>query len=235
MISCPVCKSPNHHLAIVCVSCHGFLQGRTENLDLFSTAWEVIDRPKRALRTIAVARHKNYALFLSGTAGIAMAFAIFWLVKAGEYAGSLLTLLAAGFAVGPPLGVILILAVSMLAWGMAKLLSVRLTLRNTFAVFAYSLVPVVLSLICVLPIEILTFGLFFFTRNPSPAVLKPTSYDVLLALDGLFLVWTLVLQHLGLRVLLEAGWVKTLLVQVVPLGIVAWLALWGLAVLGGMV
>jgi hypothetical protein len=231
MIPCPVCNAPNHHLAVVCVSCHGFLQGRTENLDLFSTTWEVIERPGRALHMIALARHKNYALFLSAAGGIAMAFALFWLMKAGEVSGSLLNILAAGLLAGPLFGVIILLLTSGLAWGVARVFRLRMTFRNTFATFSYSLVPVVLSMVCVLPIEILTFGQFFFTRNPSPALLKPGAYYILLSLDALFLLWTLILQQFGLRVLLNAGWVKTLLVQCIPLGILAGLLSWGISVL----
>ena len=212
MITCSVCHTDNHHLSVVCSSCGSFLQYRADNLDLFATAWAIIERPRRAFHLIATARHKNYAFFLSAIAGIGMMFSIFWFIKAGNYSESLLNLLIAGFCLGPFLGILAILLYSLILKIESKFLSFVLTFRNAFALGAYSLLPIVLSVIFILPIEVLTFGQFFFSSNPSPFVLRPVSYSVLIVLDGLFLCWSIALQLLGLRVLVQSSWIKTTLI-----------------------
>jgi len=218
MMTCPICHTENHHLAVICSSCGGFLQYRADNLDLFTTAWGVIERPRRAFHFIATARHKNYTYILSAFAGIGMMFSIFWIMKAGNYSESLLNLLAAGLALGPFLGILSTLLYSIIVKLESKVLSLVLSFRNAFAVGAYSLVPIVLSVIFILPIELLTFGQYFFSSNPSPFVLRPVSYSVLLTLDALFACWSLALQFVGLRVLLRIRWTKVLLILVIGNG-----------------
>ncbi len=227
MIVCSVCRTENHHLAITCRSCGGFLQAKVENLDLFSTAWGVIERPRRAFRTIGLAVHKNFAYVLAATSGIAFVFLAFWIVKAGDQAESLLNIIAAALAVGPFFGIAALLAGAALAQAVSSIVRAPLTFRNCFALFAWSMVPVVISLLVVMPVEILSFGQFFFTTNPSPLVLRPVSYVILLGLDGLFALWTLLLQFAGLKTLLQNGWGKAVLVQIAalaPLCVSLWIA-----------
>jgi hypothetical protein len=210
MITCSICNTVNHHLAIVCSSCGGFLQNRIDNLDLFATSWKVIESPTKAFRTIAIAAHKNYVILLSCVAGIALTFFIFWLIKAGEYADSLLNVLVAGFVVGPLFGIVTVLLFSGIFLLFFKNSRCRIKFRNVFAVTAYALGPIVLSVIIFLPIEILTFGIYFFTSNPSPYFLKPVSYVVLIGFDGLCALWSIFLLFTGMKALLDLSWLKVI-------------------------
>ncbi len=221
MITCTVCHAENHHLAIVCTQCRGYLQTRVDALDLFATAWRVIDKPKKAFHRISVAQHKNYTYVLSAIAGIALVFFIFWLMNAGEYTSSLINILGAGFTVGPIIGIITVLVYSFILKIMMKVFKADSSFRNVVAVNAYALVPIVISVVLVLPIELMTFGSFFFSKNPSPLMLKPTSYIILLGLDGLFALWGIVLLIIGTNVLMSKGWIKSLSTTVISLGLVA--------------
>ncbi len=206
MIRCPVCGTNNHHLAVVCTSCGGFLQTRVENLDLFQTAWNILERPARTFHLIAIARHKNYMLVLAAIAGIALTFLTFWIIKAGDHTTSLVNLLAAGLAVGPPAGIVVngLIALSLFAAARAGGTSIRF--RNAYAMTSYALVPVVISVVILLPLELMSFGIYFFTANPSPYVLKPVSYLLLLGLDGTFGIWSLVLYLVGIQRLSNLRW-----------------------------
>lgn len=212
MLDCPVCHHQNHHLAINCSSCGSYLQGRVDNLDLFASAWNIIERPGKTFHTIAIAKHKNYVIPLSMLSGLAIIYLIFWVIKAGDYADSLLNLLGAGFAVGPLLGIVTLLTLGLLIANIGKLFGWKVHFRDAFAVAVYSLVPLDVSVLLILPIKFLSFGQYYFTSNPSPYLLKPASYVLLLILDGAFVLWSVLLLLIGIRKLLDRGWLSAVVV-----------------------
>jgi hypothetical protein len=221
MISCPVCQTPNHHLAVKCKSCGGYIQTKIENLDLFTTAWNVLERPSHAFHTIAVAQHKNYSVILPAISGIALTFFYFWFVKAGDATSSLINFLAAGLAVSPFVGIIISLLFALLLKLTIIATGRTVSFRNVFSVIAYTQIPLVISVILVLPLELMTFGLFFFTTNPSPYQLKPIPYMLLAGLDGLFALWSLLLIWFGIRKLTDGGSLYSFLVFCIVLVIFA--------------
>lgn len=226
MIACSICHLENHHLAIVCTSCGSFLQTKIDNLDLFTTIGTIIENPRKAFHKIAIARHKNYIFFLSAISGIGFVFFIFWLINIGEYFDKLLNILTSGFFTGPFVGIVTVVFFSAILVIIARIVRIRVKLRNTMAVTAYALVPIVLSVILILPIEILTFGTFFFTKSPSPLLLKPTSYIVLLGLDGIFLVWFLILLFMGMKVLFDLSWQTVSIILIISLTILITFTYW---------
>jgi len=219
MIQCPVCNTLNHHLSVVCIKCGSYIQNKIENLDLFSTIWNIIERPGPTFHKIAIAAHKNYTYILSGVTGIGYIFFIFWIVKAGDYTNSLLNFLIAGILIGVPLGIITVVFYCFILIVVSRLLRVKISFRNAQAVIAYAMVPVVISVFIILPIEVMTFGLFFFSKNPSPYIIKPFSYIVLLVLDGLFSLWTLFLLWKGVKILTDKGWIFNSLILLVSLSV----------------
>ena len=180
----------------------------------------IIERPFRGFRTIALAHHKNYAVSLSAISGIGLTFSVFWVIKAGEYAESLVHLLTAGIVSGFPVGMIIVLLMSLSITAVARALGTYVRIRDAYSIVAYSLVPIILTVLLLLPIEVLTFGLFFFTRNPSPYLLKPLSYIVLIGLDGAFTLWSLMLLLIGITVLLDGKWLKSVTIAFLALCLV---------------
>ncbi|HLF14779.1 MAG TPA: YIP1 family protein [Bacteroidota bacterium] len=209
MITCPVCGTRNHHLTIVCGSCGGFIQGRVENLDLFSTIWKLIERPRAAFLSISLSRYKNYSTIVPSVAGIGLVFAFFWFIKAGDHTASAFNLLAGGIVAGPPTGVILTATMTILAGIILRISGISVRFRNLYAVLGYSLVPVVLSVVFVLPLEIFTFGRYFFSLNPPPWLLKPVSYYLFVSLGFLVVAWTISLAVTGMKVLLDCRWITS--------------------------
>jgi hypothetical protein len=217
MITCPVCGTRNHHLSVTCASCGGYVQGRVDNLDLFATIWKLVEHPRAAFHAIALARYKNYSMIVPAVAGIGLVFAFFWFVKAGDHTASAASLILGGVAAGPVAGVVMVLSLAALARLGLRLAGIPVRFRNLHAVLAYALVPVLLSVVFLLPLEIFTFGRYFFTLNPPPWLIKPVSYYLFLTLGYLVAAWTLVLAVLGLKALLDCPWT-------VSAGIVAALA-----------
>jgi hypothetical protein len=193
MITCPVCSTPNEDFAPVCVSCGGFLQSRVDALNLFETAWGLIESPRRTFRRIVLARHKNYVHVLSAFFGIALVYGALWYRSAGDRIGSPAMLLLAGPVAGPPVGMLLVSLFAFLSTVLSRVLGGRAGYRIMHAVTAYATVPVVTSLVLVFPAQLAVFGMDLFSVNPHPMVISPIAYLVLLGLDAVAMVWAWIL------------------------------------------
>jgi len=219
MIKCTVCLAENDEFAITCTQCKAFLQDRVPHLNLFETSWQVIESPAKAFRKITLAEHKNYVLFLFSLLGVSLAFSAFWYFRLGTRFQSLLDLIPAAVGIGIVGG----LAASAIATGVyhliAKLLGGMAGFRISFGLLGYSTTPVAFSLFIILPIELLTFGMYLFTGNPDPYVMKPVSYVVLIGFDALTALWTLWLAVAATRVGHQLGLVRSFIVVVVTVGV----------------
>jgi hypothetical protein len=227
MIDCPVCGTRNHHLNVVCASCGGFVQSRVENLDLFSTIWTLIERPRRAFHQIAIARYKNYSTIVPALAGAGFVFAFFWFINAGDHTSSTMSLLLGGMAAGPPVGIILTAGMSVLLWAALRLSGVTIRFRNLYAVLAYCTMPVLLAAVFILPLEIFSFGKYFFSLNPPPWLLKPFSYYTFVCLGFAVAAWTFALGITGMKVLIGTRWIVSAAIVACPtvlLLALAWIA-----------
>jgi hypothetical protein len=200
MISCPVCGEQNDDLAVVCRSCKSYIQAKVDTLDLFSTVWGLIESPSATFKRIVLSRNKNYVIALSCFFGIALVYAAFWYRSLGRLFANVLIVLGAGLFAGPLVGIVFTLTSAFLVRGLARLFGGRSTIKNMFSVFSYAMVPVLFSLVLVLPVEVAVFGSFFFDNNPSPLVISPIIYLALLGLDAIAAVWSWILLVLGTKV-----------------------------------
>ena len=218
---CPVCHVENDQLALTCVSCHGFLQNRVPNLDLFSTVWQVIERPRRAFQQIALAEHKNYALLLFAFFGVNAAFTGLSMFRMGDRIGSLPEVMFWGVIGGATAGLLLAPIVALVHWGVAHAGRGRAGFRVSLGVCAYAFVPIVANVLFILPIELLTFGMYLFTRNPDPMTIKPVMYTVLIGIDAGMMLWSTILLVVGTSVSHRLGWVRGTLVGLAVAGALA--------------
>ena len=201
MITCSVCGQQNEDLAVVCVSCKAFLQSKVDALNLFETVWCLVESPRTAFKRIVLSQHKNYVVVLSCLTGVHVVYYVIWYKNLGNAFADLMVLLGTGLVAGPPLGIMCTLVFSAVVAKLTNMVGQRVSMRNTFAVVAYAGVPVICSLVLVFPVEMAIFGSYFFGTNPSPMVLKPAEYLILLGLDSLAVVWSLSLLADGLMVL----------------------------------
>jgi Yip1 domain len=217
MITCSVCGTPNDDFAVLCVSCRSYVQAKVDNLNLFETVWGLMESPGRTFRRIVLSYHKNYVLFLSSLFGIFLVYAIIWLKNVGHVFSNLLTLLGFGIVIGPFLGVLSVVLLSLIVGRLVSVLGGTVTFRNAFAVTSYSLMPTVICLVIVFPIQIAIFGIYLFDRNPSPMVLQPAIYIALMALSGLSVVWSWLLLTEGSAIAGRLGRRQSLVFAIVLL------------------
>jgi hypothetical protein len=197
-MNCSVCGAENDDRAVVCSSCRSYLQSKVDALDLFDTLWRLLESPGHAFKRIALSQHKNYVLLLSALLGCCLAYGVVWFKSFGGHFANILELIGAGLLAGPPLGVLSVALLSVMLGFVARLAGKKATFRNLFAVVSYAGAPMVLSLIIVFPLEVALFGLDFFRQNPSPMVLKPFVYIILLLFDGMAIVWSWILLVRGI-------------------------------------
>ena len=200
MIRCSVCGTDNDDLAVLCSKCKSYLQTKVDTLDLFGTIWMLMESPRRAMKRILLARYKNYVYFLSALFGISLVYTVMWYRNLGKVYDDLFVLLVGGLIAGPVVGILCVLLCSIVLSIFTRLLKGKATVRNTFAVVAYSTVPIVLSLVFIFPVEVAVFGQSFFDNNPSPLVLKPVEYIILIGLDFVATVWSWILLVEGIVV-----------------------------------
>ena len=215
MIVCPVCGQQNDDLAVLCVSCRGYLQSKVDNLNLFETIWQLIERPRVAFKRIVLATHKNYMYLLSCLLGMSMTFGYFWIRHVGSQFANVLTLVATGGGIGIGAGILFVALLSLVLVRCVRWFGGKVTVRNTMAVIAYASVPIALSLAFVFPLEIAIFGIDFFGSNPPPIVINPLVYLVLLGFDTAAAIWALVLLYHGITVLTGFHRVKSIAVTLI--------------------
>jgi hypothetical protein len=221
MTKCPVCGAENPDLATVCHSCKGFVQAKVDTIDLFSTCWGLVETPGSTFRRIALARNKNYVVFLSAIFGIAIVYTYFWYWEVGSRMPNLVTLLGIGLAAGVFIGVALIGILALVSRFVLRFAGSSVSFRNSNAVLAYAGMPLVASLFIIFPLEIAIFGPYLFDRNPSPMVLNPAVYIALIGLDGIAALWSVALVVLGMRTAGSTSWFMAVLVSLVASGILA--------------
>lgn len=202
-MNCRNCGAVNDVFATTCIECGAFLQNPIKTLDLFQTLGLIIIAPARAFRRIAIAEHKNYSFAIQIPLGIAYVFLGMAVRRGGMYHQTLLDVLLHIGIVGVATGIVLAFMGTLIFYASAKLFGSPIDYRDAFGLFAYSLVPLLGLTIVLLPVELLTFGMYLFTSNPPPRALNPESWYALRASELLFILWAILLLYraggVGLR------------------------------------
>lgn len=201
MPECTVCRNVNDWFVTRCERCGSFLQNKVDTLNLFEMLWKLIEAPVAAFRKIVLAEHKNYVVVLSGFFGIALVFANLWFRQVGDRFDTLLSILVFGLLIGPVVGIGFLIVLSAIIHLLLRRLRISMRFRNTLAVSSYACAPIVFSLFLVFPIELMTFGPELFTSQLTLRTMNPTSFFLFAVLDGLAILWSLLLLSLGVHVL----------------------------------
>lgn len=200
MIVCPVCKNSNDDFAVKCTTCSSYIQDRVPNLDFFAIVWLMIESPAEAFKKIIIAEHKNFVLFLGMFLGIAAIFALMWVNQSGRLFDNLFPLLLYGTTVGLIIALPLFYVLTLGMFAASKLLKGKATFNETYGIVGWSLVPIMLSVVFVLPLELAVLGLLLFSSNPSAYEVKPVVTSVLLLLDGSLVLWSMLLAAKGMAI-----------------------------------
>ncbi|MCH8326278.1 MAG: hypothetical protein IIB83_06940, partial [Bacteroidetes bacterium] len=93
--------------------------------------------------------------------------------------------------------VIFLVLFTFAVWYINKLISIETRIRDVFAIITYSFIPSIFALVSLFLVEIILFGSFLFSVNPSPLIIKPMLAYTLLVLEILVILWSAFLLALG--------------------------------------
>jgi len=224
MILCPVCKHSNDEFSIKCVSCGSYIQDRVPNLDLFAMIWMIIESPSVAFKKIIIAEHKNFVVFFSLFLGISSSFALLWVKKSGNSFDNLFPLLLFGTAFGIIICIPLFYCLVFAFHAIISLVKRKAEFKITYGIIGWSLVPIMLSVIFVLPLELSTLGLLLYSSNPSAYEVKPLVTIVLLGLDGLMVLWSLFLAITGISIAYRFRFIVSMIIVMLVVGVTSFLS-----------
>ncbi len=194
MTRCQVCDAENLDLAVRCSSCGSRLQDSVKALDLFSTIYNLWRYPDSTLKKVVLASHRNYTILLAALEGIGLSYLGLYIIKAADiYSVDFTRLLVTGLV----LGIVVFMPAVYMFSGVSYL---TLRVRKTGAPFwgyisgiVYSLHPLAIGAVVLVPMDMAVFGSYLFSKNPSPEVINPVSFYFLAFLGVVLLAIALAL------------------------------------------
>lgn len=197
-MKCPVCNSENPLYESICQNCKARLRNRVANIELGETILLLLHNPSKAFLNIIYSEKKNYTAILFFISSIKYLL-LNYILLAILYRTSFAFLS----------GMILNLSILFLVFSALTAFYLFVMEKNTnsarfidfFSIYAYSSLPAIISIILFFPLEIIIFGEFFFTFDPSPFLINPFFAYLFLGLEIILLIWQIVLMSIGLNVI----------------------------------
>ena len=200
IVTCPNCSSENPYYKLTCSNCNSYIRDRISNLDLWNITSKLIENPVKAFQKIIYSDHKNFIFF------ILFFVSIKFLINARFL--SLLTIGRFTTTTSLPVSFILVLSFFVIALVLFAFIFTRINsssgfstrFKDIFSIVTYSQLPHVFGLAVLFPIELIIFGDYIFSLNPSPFVIKETIAYTLLAVELLLILWSVFLSIAGFYV-----------------------------------
>ncbi len=215
-IECPICNSQNSYLLTTCTSCGAFIQDRVPKLDLFDCIYRIFENPKQVFLSVARSEQKNYVYTLFAFGGYAVTAIIYMIGCVGNLDTNFIFTIAIFIVVGLPVGLLFFSLLAGIAWFSNTFIwRVRIPYRTSTAFLAYSLIPVVITVFFILPVELAIFGKFLFSDNPPPQSYKPTIFYTLAAIDAIAVAWSIFLFMISFNSVYSIRMIKSLITTIV--------------------
>jgi hypothetical protein len=203
-ITCKRCQTANPFHQLTCLNCKTYLRERVYNLDLWKLLESLIESPIKGFTKIIHSEQKNFIVFIIFIASIKFFInTIFFFLVSPNH------ILVAVDSIRSYLIVLLVTALIILVFSLLIKLTSQITNNVTRAmdiisILSYSLISNIFALVILFPIELIFFGEYLFSNNPSPFVIKETVSYILLVIELLMIVWTFFLTTMALYTLTKS-------------------------------
>jgi hypothetical protein len=192
-LTCSACGYENNFYERICSSCKSYLRDRVVNIDLWTVLSTLVENPFKAFRAIIYAEHKNFIFFLLLT--ISIKYLITARLVSGYTIGEFIstTSIFISFLIilsGLTLFILLFSFLVKLFWSN---LGFSTRYKDNLAVIIYSQVPLIFALILLFPLEIVIFGDYLFSNNPSPFQIKGIIAYIFFFVETIILLWSFLL------------------------------------------
>jgi len=194
-ITCSNCASENPPYAYTCKNCNSYLRERVFNIDLWKVVGLLIESPKKGMETIVFSEHKNFISFLVILIAVKLLVNIRFisLISIGSFNHS--TSLYLSYLIVLGVFLVYLILFSICFTSINKLLRISTRFRDNFALFTYSLLPNVFGIIILFILELVVFGEYLFSINPSPFVIKGFIAYIFAGAEIMIIVWSIVLYY----------------------------------------
>jgi len=192
-VTCPNCNSENPFYNSVCFSCKFYLRDRIYNIDLWTLMSSLIESPTKAFRTIIFSEHKNFIFFILFF--VSIKFLINSRFIAMLSIGEFKTSVGFHYSYFIVLSIVIIyfLIFSYVYKYFGNLSDIKIRFKDTLALIVYSQIPFLFGLFILFPLELVIFGDYLFTLNPSPFVIKGNITYFFLVLEIGLVFWSIFL------------------------------------------
>lgn len=189
-VVCGNCKTENPFYKLICENCKSYIRDRVYNIDLGNIIARLIENPTSGFKTIIFSEHKNFLVFLILFS--VLKFEIDSVFISLYFQKEIISL--SNFAVGY-LGLLLILTAVFILFSylvnfLNKKLGYETRVKDNFSIYIYSFLPHLFALIILFPLELVMFGEYLFSTNPSPFAIKEFIAYTLLILEFLIIIWS---------------------------------------------
>lgn len=210
-VNCANCNTENPFYQLTCKNCNTYLRDRVYNVDLFKILGLLIESPKKAYQLIIFSEHKNFIYLVLFFASLkfyidANLFSV-WTSKLHQSHGSIIFEIAVILV----LSFLLIFILAVINSFIEKSAGLTNRTKDNFAIIIYSLIPHAFAVILLFPIELIMFGEYLFSTNPSPFAIKETIAYTMLVLECLTIIWSVFLLVIG-NIVITKSMVYSLLI-----------------------
>lgn len=196
-IKCKSCHHENPLFNLNCENCNSILRDKIVNIDLWNIIGKIVESPTEAFRIIIQAENKNFITFLF----LLEIFKGLLMVRVSvPYLGFELFISPYFFILYPFYFIVSILVLSLVVTMITKRWKMKTRFKDNLSLTIYSFLPMVFSLLLLFPLEIAVFGESLFSSNPSPFLVKEYFAYLFLSLEGILILWTIILLTIAFRV-----------------------------------
>ncbi len=192
-IICPHCNSENAFYNIICTKCRYYLRDRIYNIDLWNTIISLIDNPAKSFRNIIFSEHKNFIyfilLFISAKYLINTRFLA--MISVGQFQTSIELFFS--YLIILTVVSIYFLLFTLVYTIIGHRTKIHIRFKDVFSIIIYSQVPFVLALVVLFPLELVIFGDYLFSMNPTPFTIKGNVAYLFLLVEISIVLWSIFL------------------------------------------
>jgi hypothetical protein len=197
-IVCKNCQTHNPFHELTCRNCKSYLRERVYNIDLWKLIENLIESPVKGFTKIIHSEQKNFIIFIILFTSIKFLIntIFFFLINRHNNLYSVNSLRNYLIVL---LSTIVIVSLFSLLIKFTNNISGNITrTKDNISILSYSLLPNVFALTILFPLELIFFGGYLFSNNPSPFIIKETIAYLMLILELILILWTFFLAIMAL-------------------------------------
>lgn len=192
-VACPNCNAENPFYNSVCLKCKSYLRERVYNLDLWTLLSSIIESPTKAFRTVIFSEHKNFIFFLLLFLSLKYLIIVRFIsaITIGDFQSTVGLQISYSIVLGGT--IILFLIFSFLYNLVGRYNNIFLRFKDSLSLIIYSQIPLIFGLIILFTLELVIFGDYLFSINPTPFIIKGNIAYLFFALEWGTIIWSIFL------------------------------------------